>query len=207
MEWEWRAHGTQIHRIKVDAEKSHAETLSTTNQIEEAVMTNNHIFSKKWEQTHDQINRHSEEHHLLQAHVVDLESLSGLQQTALQHCQDKIAGLEETVAQLVALVKKLEKTVCQCHNRLLSPSPHYVPGEEEMVEDSEGEEEDGEEESGLEYATNTPSQGSYTTSPNTGGCSEPSLGLSHSSSPADSNPEVNAVLCTKELEARIKAFC
>ena len=67
--------------------------------------------------------------------VVDLESLSGLQQTALQHCQDTIAGLEETIAQLVASVKKLEKAVCCCHNWLLSPGPHYVPGEEEeMVE-------------------------------------------------------------------------
>ena len=44
--------------------------------------------------------------------MVDLESLLGLQQTTLQSCQDKIAGLEETVAQLVMLVKKLEKMVC-----------------------------------------------------------------------------------------------
>ena len=28
-----------------------------------------------------------------------LEGLSGLQQTTLQHCQDKIAGLEETVVE------------------------------------------------------------------------------------------------------------
>ena len=65
--------------------------------------------------------------------VVDLESLSGLQQTALQHCQDTIAGLEETVAQLVTSVKKLEKTVCWCHDRLLSLGPHYTPGEEEEM--------------------------------------------------------------------------
>ena len=104
-------------------------------------------------------------------------------------------------------VKKLEKTVCQCHDWLLSPGPHYVPGEEEeMVEDSEGEEEDGEEESGLEYMTNTPSQGSYMTPLNTGGCSEPSPGPSCSSSPVDSDPEGNAVLCTEELEACIEAF-
>ena len=75
-------------------------------------MENNCIISGKWEATHDQINCCLEEHCLLQAHVVDLESLLGLQQTTLQSCQDKIAGLEETVAQLVMLVKKLEKMVC-----------------------------------------------------------------------------------------------
>ena len=75
-------------------------------------MKNNHIFSEKWEATHNWIDCRSEEHLLLKNRVVDLESLSGLQQTALQHCQDTIAGLEETVTQLVASVKKLEKTVC-----------------------------------------------------------------------------------------------
>ena len=70
------------------------------------------IFSKKWELTHECIDCHSEEILLLKSRVVDLESLSGLQQTALQHCQDTVAGLEETIAQLVASVQKLEKTVC-----------------------------------------------------------------------------------------------
>ena len=76
------------------------------------ILKNNIIFSKKWEATHDRINRHSEEHLFLKNQVVDLESLLGLQQTALQHCQDMIVGLEETVIQLVASVKKLEKMVC-----------------------------------------------------------------------------------------------
>ena len=141
--------------------------------------------------------------------MVDLESLSGLQQTALQYCQDKIAGLEETIAQLVSLVKKLEKTVCQCHNQLLSPGPHYTPREEEEIveeEEEDDEEEEEEEESGLEYETNTPSKDSYTTPPSTGGCSKPSPALSRSPTPEDSNPETNAVLCTEELEARIKVF-
>ena len=94
----------------------------------------------------------------------------GLQQTTLQHCQDTIAGLEETVAQLVASVKKLEKTVCRCHDRLLSPGPHYTLGEEEeIVEDLEEEEEDG-----LEYETDTPLRDSYMIPPSTGGCSKPS---------------------------------
>ena len=75
-------------------------------------MENNHIFSGKWEATHDWIDYHLEEHLLLKNQVVDLESLLGLQQTVLQHCQDTIAGLEETVAQLVVSVKKLEKMVC-----------------------------------------------------------------------------------------------
>ena len=74
-------------------------------------MKNNHIFTKKWELTHERIGHWAEDHHLLKIHIVELESLSGLQQTALQHCQDTIAGLEETVAQLVVSVKKLEKTV------------------------------------------------------------------------------------------------
>ena len=45
MEQEWNAHGTQIRHIEADAEKGHQEILSTTNQIEEAIMENNHIFS------------------------------------------------------------------------------------------------------------------------------------------------------------------
>ena len=115
-EWEWRAHGTQIRQIEVDAKKNNQEVLLTTNRIKEAIMENNRIFSEKWEATHDRINCCSEEHLLLRNRVVDLESLLGFQQTALQHCQDTIAGLEETITQLVALVKKLEKMVCQCHD-------------------------------------------------------------------------------------------
>ena len=76
--------------------------------------------------------------------------------------------MEETVAQLVMLVKKLEKTVCRCHDRLLSPGPHYTLGEEEeMVDDLE------EEEDGLEYETNAPLKDSYTTLPSTGSHSKP----------------------------------
>ena len=44
------------------------------------------------------------------------------------------------------------------------------------------------------------------TLPSTGGHSPPSLALSHSSTPGDSDPENNAVLCTEELEAHIEAF-
>ena len=128
-EHEWRAHGTQICRIKADAEKNCQEVLTTTNGIQDAIKKNNVIFSEKWEVIYDRINRCSEEILFLKNRVVDLESLSGLQQTALQHCQNMIAGLEETVTQLVALVKKLEKTVCRCHNWLLSLGPHYVPGD------------------------------------------------------------------------------
>ena len=206
-EREWRAHGTQIHRIEVDTKKNQQEVLTTTNGIQDAIKKNNVIFAEKWEVTHDCIDCCSEETLLLKNRVVDLESLSGLQQTALQHCQDMIAGLEETITQLVASVKKLEKTVCRCHNRLLSPGPHYAPGEEEeMVEETEEEEEEEEEEDGLEYTTDTPSGGSYTTLPSTGGRSEPSPAPSHSLTLGDSDPENNAVLRTKELEARIKAF-
>ena len=48
-EREWRAHGTQICQIEVDAKKSRQETLLTTNRIKESIMENNHIFSGKWE--------------------------------------------------------------------------------------------------------------------------------------------------------------
>ena len=113
-------------------------------------------------------------------------------------------GLEETVTQLVASVKKLEKTVCQCHDQLLLPGPHYTPGEEEeIVEDSEEEEEDKD---GLEYETNTPLRDSYMTPPSTGGHSKPSLAPSWSPTPVDSNPKTNVVLCTEELEACIEVF-
>ena len=131
-EVEWRAHGTQIRRIEADAEKSQQEVLTTTNIIQDAIKKNNVIFSKKWEVTHDRIDCRSEDILLLKNQVVDLEALLGLQQTALQHCQDMIAGLEETIAQLVMSVKKLEKTVCCCHDQLLLPGPHYVPGEEAL---------------------------------------------------------------------------
>ena len=74
-----------------------------------------------------------------------------------------------------------------------------------MVEETK-EEEGTEEEDGLEYATDTPSGGSYTTPPSTGGCSSPLPALSRSPTPRDSDPENNAALRTEELEARIEAF-
>ena len=203
-EVEWRAHTTQIRCIEADAEKHRQEVLTTTNVIENAIQRNNVIFSEKWEVTHNRIDRRLEDIRLLKNRVVDLEALSGLQQNTLQSCQNTIAGLEETVLNLAALVTTLEKSVCRCRDRLLSPASHYVPGEEEeMVEETEEEET---EEEGLEYATDTPSGGSYTTPPSTGGRSSPSPALSHSPTPGDSDPENNAALCMEELEARIEAF-
>ena len=80
-----------------------------------------------------------------------------------------------------------------------------MPGEEEeMVEETEEEEDD--EEDGLEHATDTPLGDSYMTPPSTGGCSPPSPAPSHLLTPEDSDPENNAVLCTEELEARIKVL-
>ena len=75
-------------------------------------MTNNCIFADKWELTHDWIDHQAEEYLLLTTHVRELESLLGLQQSALQYCQDIVVELEETVTQLVMTVKKLKKTVC-----------------------------------------------------------------------------------------------
>ena len=72
-----------------------------------------------------------------------------------------------------------------------------------MVEETK---EEDEEEEGLEYATDTPSGGSYTTPPSTGGRSSPSPAPVRSPTPGDSDPENNAALHTKELEARIEAF-
>ena len=174
--------------------------------IEDAIQKNNIIFAEKWETTHDRINRRLEEVLLLKNRVIDLEALSGLQQTALQSCQNSLAGLEETVTTLTASITKLEKSVCRCRDRLLSPAPHHAPGEEEeMVEETE-EEEDEEEEEGLKYVTDTPSGGSYTTPPSTGGHLSPSPAPSHSPTPGDSDPENNTAICTEELEARIEAF-
>ena len=202
-EVEWRAHTTQIHHIEADAEKHRQEVLTTTNVIQDAIKKNNIIFSEKWEVAHDHIDCHLEDICLLKNWVVDLEALSGLQQTALQSCQNTITGLEETVAKLTASVTLLEKSICHCRDRLLSPAPHYTSGaEEEMVEETE---EEGEEEE-LEYATNTPSGGLYMTPPSTGGHSSPSPALSCSSTLGDSDPENNMALRTEELEACIKAF-
>ena len=74
-----------------------------------------------------------------------------------------------------------------------------------MVEETEEEEEE-EEEEGLEYATDTPSGGSYTTPPSTGGHSSPSPAPSCSPTLGDSDPENNVALRTEELEARIEVF-
>ena len=98
-EVEWRAHTTQICCIEANAKKHQQEVLTTTNAIQDAIKKNNIIFSEKWEVTHDHINRRLEDIHLLKNWVVDLEALSGLQQTALQSCQNTITGLEETVGQ------------------------------------------------------------------------------------------------------------
>ena len=153
--------------------------------------------------THDRIDCCLEDICLLKNRVVDLEALSGLQQNALQSCQSTITGLEETVSNLAASVTILEKSVCRCRDHLLSSGPHYVSGEE-MVEETE--EEEGEEEEGLEYVTDTPSGGSYTTPPSTGGRPSPSPAPSRSPTPGDSDPENNVALRTEELEARIEAF-
>ena len=205
-EREWRTHTTQICQIEADAEKNCQEVLTTTNGIQDAIEQNKVIFTEKWEATHDRIDRRSEETLLLKNWVVDLESLSGLQQTTLQHCQDTIAGLEETVAQLVASIKKLEKMVCCCRDRLLLLGPHYAPGEEMVEETKEEEEDEEEEEDSLEYATDTPSGDSYMTLPSTGGRSLPSPVLTPSSTSEDSDPENNAALRTEELEAHIEVF-
>ena len=203
-EVEWRAHTTHICHIEADAEKHQQEVLTTTNVIQDAIEKNNVIFAEKWETTHNHINHRSEEIGLLKNWVVDLEALLGLQQTALQSCQNTIAGLEETVAKLTTLVTKLEKSVCRCRDRLWSPAPHYALGEEEEVVKETEEEED--EEEGLEYATDTPLGGSYMTPPSTGGRSLPSLAPSHSPTLGDSDPENNMALRMEELEARIKVF-
>ena len=97
------------------------------NMISDAIEKNNVIFGEKWETTHKHIDRHSKEILLLKNQVVDLEALSGLQQTALQSCQNSIAGLEETVAKLTASVTLLEKSVCCCRDRLLSPAVRVLP--------------------------------------------------------------------------------
>ena len=194
---------TQICCIKANTEKHHQEVLTTTNTIEDAIQKNNIIFGEKWEMTHNRIDRRSEDIRLLKNRIVDLEALSGLQQNALQSCQRTIAGLEETVLKLATSVTVLEKSICHCRDRLLSLAPHYTPGEE-MVEETE--EEETEEEEGLEYTTDTPSGGSYTTLPSTGGHSSLSSVPSHSPTLGDSDPENNAALCMEELEARIEAF-
>ena len=202
-EVEWRAHTTQIRHIEADAEKHRQGVQSTTSTIEDAIQKNNVIFREKWEMTHDRIDRRLEDIRLLKNRIVDLEALSGLQQNTLQSYQSTIAGLEETVLKLAASVTVLEKSVCCCHNRLLSLGPHYALGEE-VVEETEKEEES--EEEGLEYATDTPSGGSYTTPPSTGGRLSPLSAPSHSPTPGDSDPENNVALCTEELEACIEVF-
>ena len=105
---------TQICCIEADAEKHQQEVLTMTNVIQDAIEQNNVIFSKKWEATHDRINCCLEEILLLRNWVVDLKALSSLQQTALQSCQNTIAGLEETIVKLTSSVSSLERSICRC---------------------------------------------------------------------------------------------
>ena len=95
-----------------------------TNTIKEVILKNNCKFPKDWETTKSHINWRADERQWLKSQVIELEGLSGLQQTTLQSCQNQIAGLEETVEQLVAVVWKLELTVCHCCDQLLLPGPH-----------------------------------------------------------------------------------
>ena len=74
------------------------------------------------------------------------------------------------------------------------------------TEEEENEEEEEGEEDGLEYMTDTPLGGSYTTPPSTGGRSSPLPAPSHSPTLGNSNPENHAALHIEELEAHIKAF-
>ena len=105
---------TQICCIEADAKKHRQEVLTMTNVIQDAIEQNNVIFSEKWEATHDRINCRLEEILLLRNQVVDLEALLSLQQTALQSCQNTIAGLEETVVKLTSSVSSLERSICCC---------------------------------------------------------------------------------------------
>ena len=160
------------------------------------------IFAKKWESTHEWIDHQADEHQLLKTCIIKLESLSCLQQTALQSCQNQIAGLEETVEKLVAAVKKLEKTICQCHDWLLLLGPHYAGGEEEeVVVDSEEDDKDG-----LEYETNASSRDSYTTLPSTGDCSKPSPRLTCLPTLEGLDAETSVALWTADIKACIELF-
>ena len=179
VEREWRAHSTQMAGIEADAKKNCQKSLVTTNTIKEAILKNNCHFAKDWEKTQEWIDHRANEHQQLKTHVIGLESLSGLQQQALQHCQDMVAGLEETVKQLVETVRKLESTVCCCCDWLL-PGPHYAEGEEVVVDLEEEDDEDG-----LEYETEAPSTVSYMTPPSTGGHSKPSPHLLCSPTPEE----------------------
>ena len=196
---------TQICHIKANTEKHQQEVLTTTNVIQDTIEKNNVIFTGQWEVTHDRINCRLEEVPLLKNQVVNLKALSGLQQTALQSCQNSIAGLEETIAKLTASVTTLEKSVCHCRDHLLLLAPHYMPGEEEeMVKEME--EEETEEEGGPEYATDTPLGDSYMTPPSTGGRSSPLPAPSCLPTLGDSDPENHVALCMEELEACIEVF-
>ena len=105
---------TQICHIEANAEKHRQEVLMTTNTLEDTIQKNNVIFGEKWEMTHDRIDCRSEDIRLLTNWIMDLKAFSGLQQNALQSCQNTIAGLEETILKLATLVTILEKSVCRC---------------------------------------------------------------------------------------------
>ena len=94
----------QIARIEANTEKGCQEVQMITNNIDEATLGNNCLFTEGWERTQEWIDCQADKHQCLKIHIIKLKNLSGLQQTTLQSCQNQIAGLEETVKQLVSAV-------------------------------------------------------------------------------------------------------
>ena len=86
MEWEWRAHSTQIAKINQENEQNCKDFQIVTNTIEEVILKNNHQFAKDWETTQSHINQRADKHQQLKNQVLKLEGLSGLQQTTINSC-------------------------------------------------------------------------------------------------------------------------
>ena len=103
-EREWRALHLQIVQIEANNEGNHYETLVVTNQIEEAIMENNHKFTKDYEVIHLQIDHHTNDYTNLKGKVRDLQEVVYLQRTIINSCHNQMAALEETVTQLIKSV-------------------------------------------------------------------------------------------------------
>ena len=182
-EWEWRALRTQVARTAGECDGRELGFLKVVNCIDKDIeMTDKHINHRG----DSIVNLKGEVARLKEAHRVQDQIISDQQQC--------LAVLKLKVDCLISTVQDLEKLICQCWDRLLSPGPHLHWRRRSCVDDLELEYETEKETSGLDYGTPNP-------------LSSPSLFMPlRSPTPEDSDPERNCCLQTELMEARIEGF-
>lgn len=112
-EWEWRALRTQVARTAGECDGRELGFLKVVNCIDKDIeMTDKHINHRG----DSIVNLKGEVARLKEAHRVQDQIISDQQQC--------LAVLKLKVDCLISTVQDLEKLICQCWDRLLSPGPH-----------------------------------------------------------------------------------